>query len=218
MATASRVLPWRRHQETVTEELAPLLAVYRARHPRGSSGLIQAAYEAARRGHATQHRTSGELYINHPIAVARIVAELAARGVPMLPRGSGTALAGQSVNDAVVVDFSQNCRAILSVDLAARRAVVAMGFRVDRTGGAAQGKIVAFSGLQSGQDLAASRQVRLQIEISPYGTESRVRALFTEVLEADFARGPGHATENGLKDTPLYEVLFRRIEEGLKQP
>ncbi|MFM9085045.1 MAG: RelA/SpoT family protein [Acidimicrobiia bacterium] len=76
MATASRVLPWRRHQETVTEELAPLLAVYRARHPRGSSGLIQAAYEAARRGHATQHRTSGELYINHPIAVARIVAEL----------------------------------------------------------------------------------------------------------------------------------------------
>ena len=111
--------------------------------------------------------------------------------------------------------FSGDARATFD---AARRAVVAMGFRVDRPGGAAQGKIVAFSGLQSGQDLAASRQIRLQIEISPYGTESRVRALFTEVLEADFARGPGHATENGLKDTPLYEVLFRRIEEGLKQP
>ena len=76
MATASRVLPWRRHQETVTEELAPLLAAYRARHPRGSSGLIQSAYETARRAHASQHRASGELYINHPIAVARIVAEL----------------------------------------------------------------------------------------------------------------------------------------------
>jgi hypothetical protein len=111
--------------------------------------------------------------------------------------------------------FSGDARATFD---AARRAVVAMGFRVDRAGGAAQGKIVAFSGLQSGQDLAASRQIRLQIEISPYGTESRVRALLTEVLEADFARGPGHATENGLKDTPLYEVLFRRIEEGLKQP
>lgn len=101
---------------------------------------------------------------------------------------------------------------------AARRAVIAMGFRVDRAGGAAQGKIVAFGGLQAGQDLAASRQIRLQIDISPYGNESRVRALFTEVLEDDFARGPGHATENSLKDSPLYEVLFRRIEDGLKQP
>jgi GTP pyrophosphokinase len=58
MATASRVLPWRRHQETVTEELAPLLAAYRARHPRGSSGLIQSAYETARRAHASQHRAT----------------------------------------------------------------------------------------------------------------------------------------------------------------
>jgi len=100
---------------------------------------------------------------------------------------------------------------------AARRAVIAMGFRIDRAG-AAQGKIEAFGGLQTGQDLAASRQIRLQLEISPYGDEARVRALFTEVLEDTFDRGPGHATENGLKDSPLYEVLFRRIDEGLKDP
>lgn len=65
---------------------------------------------------------------------------------------------------------------------AARRAVIAMGFRIDRAG-TAQGKIEAFGGLQTGQDLAASRQIRLQLEISPYGDEARVRALFTEVLE-----------------------------------
>lgn len=111
--------------------------------------------------------------------------------------------------------FGGDARATFDVT---RRAVVAMGFRVDRAGGAAQGKLVAFSGVQTGQDMATSRQIRLQIDISPYGNESRVRALFTEVLEDDFARGPGHATENSLKDSPLYEVLFRRIEDGLKQP
>ena len=110
--------------------------------------------------------------------------------------------------------FSADSRATYE---AARRAVLAMGYRIERAG-AAQGNIEAFGGLQSGQDLAASRQIRLQIDISAYGTESRLRALFTEVLEDDFSRGPGHATENGLKDTPLYEVLFRRIDEGLKDP
>jgi GTP pyrophosphokinase len=76
MATASRVLPWRRHHEAVTDDLAPLVAAFRARHPRASTALIQSAYDTARLAHAAQHRSSGELYINHPVAVARIVAEL----------------------------------------------------------------------------------------------------------------------------------------------
>ncbi len=38
--------------------------------------MINAAYEMARSAHVNQHRSSGELYINHPIAVARIVADI----------------------------------------------------------------------------------------------------------------------------------------------
>ncbi|MFM8867878.1 MAG: RelA/SpoT family protein, partial [Ilumatobacteraceae bacterium] len=76
MSTTSRVLPWRRSQASVSTELAPLLSLYRARHPRGSVGMINTAYEMAREAHRNQSRMSGELYISHPVAVARIVAEI----------------------------------------------------------------------------------------------------------------------------------------------
>ncbi|NBU60218.1 MAG: bifunctional (p)ppGpp synthetase/guanosine-3',5'-bis(diphosphate) 3'-pyrophosphohydrolase [Actinobacteria bacterium] len=76
MATSSRVLPWRRQNTTIAEELSPLLTAYKSRHPKGSVSLINAAYEMARSAHANQNRSSGELYINHPIAVARIVADI----------------------------------------------------------------------------------------------------------------------------------------------
>lgn len=76
MSTASRVLPWRRQNTTIAEELSPLLSAYKSRHPKGSVSLINAAYEMARSAHASQNRSSGELYINHPIAVARIVADI----------------------------------------------------------------------------------------------------------------------------------------------
>jgi len=76
MATSSRVLPWRRQNTTIAEELSPLLTAYKSRHPKGSVSLINTAYEMARAAHANQNRSSGELYINHPIAVARIVADI----------------------------------------------------------------------------------------------------------------------------------------------
>ncbi len=76
MGTASRVLPWRRQNTTIAEELSPLLTAYKARHPKGSVSQINSAYEMARSAHASQNRSSGELYINHPIAVARIVADI----------------------------------------------------------------------------------------------------------------------------------------------
>jgi len=76
MSTTSRVLPWRRSHTAVAEELVPLLTLYKARHPKGSVGLIKDAYEMAHEAHQHQSRMSGELYISHPLAVARIVAEI----------------------------------------------------------------------------------------------------------------------------------------------
>ena len=76
MATVDRVLPWRRHQHATAEELTPLLAAYRKRRPKASVTLISRAYETACEAHRHQVRSSGESYINHPLAVARIVAEI----------------------------------------------------------------------------------------------------------------------------------------------
>jgi GTP pyrophosphokinase len=76
MASGDRVLPWRRSSAAPAEELAPLLAAYRSRHPKASIALINKAYVTARGAHQHQLRGSGESYINHPIAVAKIVADI----------------------------------------------------------------------------------------------------------------------------------------------
>ena len=77
MGTVDRVLPWRRHHESTTPaELAPLLAAYRYRHPKARIATITNAYQVAAEAHRSQLRSSGESYINHPLAVARIVAEI----------------------------------------------------------------------------------------------------------------------------------------------
>jgi len=76
MAAVDRVLPWRRHQNATAEELTPLLIAYRRRHPKASVAMINRAYETAKQAHRHQQRSSGENYINHPLAVAQIVADL----------------------------------------------------------------------------------------------------------------------------------------------
>jgi GTP diphosphokinase / guanosine-3',5'-bis(diphosphate) 3'-diphosphatase len=76
MAAVDRVLPWRRHQNVTADELTPLLSAYRRRHPKASVTMINRAYETAKEAHRDQSRGSGESYINHPLSVARIVAEI----------------------------------------------------------------------------------------------------------------------------------------------
>jgi FAD/FMN-containing dehydrogenase/Fe-S oxidoreductase len=49
------------------------------------------------------------------------------REIPVLPRGGGTSLAGQSVNEAVVLDFTRHMDAVIDVDPDARRARVQPG-------------------------------------------------------------------------------------------
>ena len=53
-----------------------MLSAYKRRNPKASVALINRAYEVASAAHQHQSRMSGELYISHPIAVARIVAEI----------------------------------------------------------------------------------------------------------------------------------------------
>ncbi len=77
MGTVDRVLPWRRqHVEVANSELTPLLASYRRRHPKAPVATISRAYRVAAEAHQSQMRSSGESYINHPLAVAQIVADI----------------------------------------------------------------------------------------------------------------------------------------------
>ncbi|HEY8523423.1 MAG TPA: bifunctional (p)ppGpp synthetase/guanosine-3',5'-bis(diphosphate) 3'-pyrophosphohydrolase [Acidimicrobiales bacterium] len=76
MPTVDRVLPWRRNHRPPADEVAPLLNAYRKRHPKAPTALITRAYLYAADAHRGQLRSSGEPYVQHPLAVARIVAEL----------------------------------------------------------------------------------------------------------------------------------------------
>ncbi len=59
--------------------------------------------------------------------VAAVVATAADFGVPVLPRGAGTSLAGQTVGHAVVMDLSRHMTKIIEIDPEARRARVQPG-------------------------------------------------------------------------------------------
>jgi GTP diphosphokinase / guanosine-3',5'-bis(diphosphate) 3'-diphosphatase len=90
--------PWRRHQ--VADELSPLLAIYQSRHRRADTALIERAYDVAREAHADQVRRSGEPYVEHPLGVAIILAELGLDDVTI-----AGALLHDSVEDtAVTID------------------------------------------------------------------------------------------------------------------
>lgn len=52
-------------------------------------------------------------------------------GIPVLPRGGATSLAGQCVNAALVIDVSQHCHRLLQIDPGARQCTVEPGLTID---------------------------------------------------------------------------------------
>jgi FAD/FMN-containing dehydrogenase/Fe-S oxidoreductase len=52
--------------------------------------------------------------------------------VPVLSRGGGTSLAGQCCNEAIVIDWTKYCHRLVSVDPAARTAVLQPGMALDK--------------------------------------------------------------------------------------
>ena len=58
------------------QELAELMKVVKLNHAKADLSVIQRAYKTAEHYHTGQLRKSGEEYITHPLAVARILADL----------------------------------------------------------------------------------------------------------------------------------------------
>ncbi len=76
MPTAIRLLPWLRDGEPVEEEIMGLVSRFEGPRRAEQVDLVRRAYAMSAEAHAPQRRKSGEPYIVHPLAVARIVAEL----------------------------------------------------------------------------------------------------------------------------------------------
>ncbi|MFE3828224.1 FAD-binding and (Fe-S)-binding domain-containing protein [Streptomyces sp. NPDC059092] len=63
--------------------------------------------------------------------VAAALAVCAEHGVPVVPRGAGTSIAGQATGVGVVLDLTRHLRSVVSVDARARTAVVQPGVVLD---------------------------------------------------------------------------------------
>ncbi len=63
--------------------------------------------------------------------VARVVSYCAEREIPVLPRGGGTSLAGQTVNEAVVLDFTTYMDDVIDIDPDERRATAQTGIYLE---------------------------------------------------------------------------------------
>jgi FAD/FMN-containing dehydrogenase len=77
-------------------------------------------------------------------------------GLAVLPRGAGTALAGQTVGEAVIIDFSPFCHRIRTIDAETETAEVEPGVVLDQLNRAAGAQ-----GLMFGPDVATSTNATL---------------------------------------------------------
>lgn len=101
---------------------------------------------------------------------------------------------------------------------AVRTAATKMGYRFVR-GGPAQGEFEAISRVGAGENIGSARQLSLKAKLTKNiegGTDVAVR--ITEIIEADSSNRAGLATETPLRDTPQYDVFFRRVGEELGGP
>lgn len=57
-------------------ELQVVIRAVKSNHPKSDSSIIEKAFVAAEKAHSSQFRKSGEPYITHPLAVAKILADL----------------------------------------------------------------------------------------------------------------------------------------------
>ena len=116
MVTADRVLPWRRgsSQSARADELKELLEVFRTRHPKVDTGLVTRAYAIAFDAHDGQLRRSGDPYIQHPVAVASILAELGLDDITLAAALLHDAVEDTAVSvDDILRDFGPEVAAIV---------------------------------------------------------------------------------------------------------
>ncbi len=100
-----------------------------------------AADVTVERGDRLLYATDASIYEMEPVAVVSprsaedvsyVVRMAAERGIPVLPRGAGTSLAGQGVNHAIVLDFSRHMDRVLDIDAPRAVARVQPGVVLDR--------------------------------------------------------------------------------------
>ncbi|MEO8203385.1 MAG: FAD-linked oxidase C-terminal domain-containing protein [Betaproteobacteria bacterium] len=138
-------------------------------------------------------------------AAVRICRE---HGVPILPRGGGTSQCGQCVNVAVVLDFSRYMGNVVSIDAAARTALVEPGVVCDALKAAAEAH-----GLTFGPDPATHSRCTLggMIGNNSCGAHSVMAGKTVENIESlEVLTYDGARFEVGPTSEPELEAIIAR--------
>ncbi|HEX8299560.1 MAG TPA: FAD-linked oxidase C-terminal domain-containing protein, partial [Rubricoccaceae bacterium] len=135
------------------DRLADFAAALRPRI--GGSLRLDALHRALYATDASLYRETplGVLVPRHTDDVQAALEEAARFGIPVLPRGSGSSLAGSAVGAALVVDTTKHLAEIIDVNAEARTATVGPGVVCDALNAA-----TARHGLRFGPDPASSNR------------------------------------------------------------
>ncbi|MFJ4651543.1 FAD-binding and (Fe-S)-binding domain-containing protein [Nocardia sp. NPDC088792] len=98
----------------------------------------------------------GVAFPRHAGDVAAAVEACAALGVPIVARGAGTSLAGQTIGPGLVLDLSRHMNRILELDPVARTALVEVGVVQDQLN-----KAAGAHGLMFGPDTSTSNRATI---------------------------------------------------------
>ncbi len=147
------------------------------------------------------------------VKAARLASD---HGLPMLPRGGGTSLAGQCTNRALVIDTSVHMTAIESVDTEARRCTVEPGITIDDLNAA-----IEHTGLFFAPDPSTARQANVggSIGNNAAGSHSVLygrMAESVEAIEACLADGTVTRFEAGSRD-PAARTIAAKVVEITKE-
>ncbi|GAB2996150.1 oxidoreductase [Amycolatopsis acidiphila] len=163
----------------------------------------------------------GVVFPRHAEDVAAAVKAAGELGVPIVPRGAGTSLAGQTVGPGLVLDLSRHLNRILEIDPVARTAWVEAGVVQDQLNQAA-----APHGLMFGPDTSTSNRATIGGMIGnnsagsgslTYGmTIDHVRAL--DVVLADGSRARFEPVDEAERERrAATDTLEGRIHRSLPE-
>ncbi len=98
----------------------------------------------------------GVVFPRHPDEIAPIIETCADYGIPVIPRGSGSGLAGQAIGKGVIIDCARHMNRLVSIDPDEKVAVVEPGIVLDDFN-----RLAKPYGLQFGPDPASSERATL---------------------------------------------------------
>lgn len=173
-----------------------------------------------------QMQPVGVLIPRHAEDVQAAMEEAVRFQIPVLPRGGGSSLAGQTVGEALVIDFTRHLDGILAIDPEAKTVRVQPGLVLDRLNDA-----VRPHGLMFGPDPASSQRATLggMMANNATGTHSilygnvirhvqAVKALLADGSQVDWeALTPEVWQQHVQRQNGLESAIYRQLDRLLRE-